>query len=397
MGRSRYLIVFLIAGLSAVAQADKFNYCTGCVDFTGSGTAITSSTLPGGSTSYIQNTETLQAGATFFVSSGTVIGPLRVQTITAYDYSPSDKFTLVPRSSQFAPSANMTYTFASSGKNLNLNIFTAGSGTGRFSLYDETSATGCGSGGFLFSTPNAGGTALNTVCISAGSLAAADVSVTYGVTAGSMTVTNLTASQFVKTDGSKGLASYDLLNATQTWTGTNSFISSSTFIQATTKSTSTLVIRDTDASSILWVDNSVPASTDGTWNVVASTNQGYTVRTATATPGNFMIAISTNGFLVTNGSTPTMGSCGSTPNGSVVGDDNQGDITVGGGAVTSCAMNFSYVHTGCTMSCQLSTNSTSVTGDVASLSTSAVTFGFSLSLGGGHIYYRCGGYGSTCK
>jgi hypothetical protein len=42
-----------------------------------------------------------------------------------------------------------------------------------------------------------------------------------GITTNGVNDSALTASQFVKTDGSKNLISYDLLNATQTWTGTN--------------------------------------------------------------------------------------------------------------------------------------------------------------------------------
>ena len=41
-------------------------------------TWITSSVLGGSSTNYIQNTSSLQNGATFYVSSGTVAGPLAV-------------------------------------------------------------------------------------------------------------------------------------------------------------------------------------------------------------------------------------------------------------------------------------------------------------------------------
>lgn len=140
-----------------------------------------------GDTDYIQNRSTLQAGATFYVSSGTVAGPLSIKTLTAYDYSNLDTFSLIPRSSSFAPSANLNYTFASAGKNLNFNIFTAGSGVGRLSMYDENSSIGCGSGGFLLTTPVAGGSATESVCVSAGKLAASDLSALYGVSVATMT------------------------------------------------------------------------------------------------------------------------------------------------------------------------------------------------------------------
>jgi len=51
----------------------------------------------------------------------------------------------------------------------------------------------------------------------------AGASITYGATAGSVTVNDLTASQFVTTNGSKKLTSFDLIGAANAWSGANTF------------------------------------------------------------------------------------------------------------------------------------------------------------------------------
>jgi hypothetical protein len=110
----------------------------------------------------------------------------------------------------------------------------------------------------------------------------------------------------------------------------------------------------------------------------------------------FDVAVSTNNHIVTSGSTPTMGTCGSSP--SVIGDDNHGIITVGGGVVTACTMNFSQTWgSACNVICNESDNSTAVTGDISALSPTAITFSFSATLGGGLIYYQCSGFGTGCR
>lgn len=87
---------------------------------------------------------------------------------------------------------------------------------------------------------------------------------------------------------------------------------------------------------------------------------------------------------------PVVSACGVTPSGSVVGYDSAGTITVGGGVVTSCTLTFATAWTNIP-TCVVSDNSTTVPGDISSLSTTAVTFGFSTSLGGGKIYFICVG------
>lgn len=114
-----------------------------------------------------------------------------------------------------------------------------------------------------------------------------------------------------------------------------------------------------------------------------------------STSANFQVAISTMGHIVTYGNTPVISACGVTPSGSVVGDDNQGTITVGGGAVTSCTLTFGSTW-GATPTCVLTSNSTAVTTDISAISATAFTINSSLSLGGGIVWYRCGCSGLGC-
>jgi hypothetical protein len=71
----------LLAASFAGAETTKtvFSPFTGKLDFI---TRVDSGTLPGGSTQYIQNKNTLQSGATFFVSSGTVANNFTAGSVT---------------------------------------------------------------------------------------------------------------------------------------------------------------------------------------------------------------------------------------------------------------------------------------------------------------------------
>lgn len=80
MVRKLLIAASLLAIMAAYAQAKAPRYTappSGAVSVT----STTNIPLPQGATNYIQNTQSLQAGATFFVSSGTVQGPLSVLSI----------------------------------------------------------------------------------------------------------------------------------------------------------------------------------------------------------------------------------------------------------------------------------------------------------------------------
>lgn len=265
--------------------------------------------LPQGDTSYIQNTSALQSGATFYVSSGTISGPLRISNsfgamnlfggnfITAPQIYPDDSVNgfIGLGGTQSFPA--MTTVNNGLGVGLGVNIGQSGVLAGR------------------------GGLVVNL-----------------GISASTMTLSSFNATSTSATvTGSGGLAV-------------------------------------------------TAASPSGNYEAVFSTS---------AVPN---VMISTNGFIASFGASPTVTACGSSPAGSVIGDDGDGVITVGGTAPTACTLNFATTHTGCTMSCTITDNSLTVSGDVSSLTTSAMTLGFGVGgLAGGTVYYHCHGYGPTCR
>jgi hypothetical protein len=157
---------------------------------------------------------------------------------------------------------------------------------------------------------------------------------------------------------------------------------------------------DTDRLRIEYTSGNVGINEHGPANaqlgVSGAAANTYSVAITTYS-GGFHVAVSTTGDIVTASSNTTMGTCGTTP--SVVGDNNEGIITVGGGVVTACTMNFANGGwgAGCNVVCSESDNSTTVTGDISALSSTSVTFSFSATLGGGLIYYQCRGYGIACR
>jgi hypothetical protein len=85
------------------------------------------------------------------------------------------------------------------------------------------------------------------------------------------------------------------------------------------------------------------------------------------------------------GGTPSVSSCGTSP--SVVGNDATGLITVGSGVVTACTLTFSRTYTTAPVCVAVASLATVTLG--ATTSTTAITFGMSLTLGGGTIRYLC--------
>ena len=87
------------------------------------------------------------------------------------------------------------------------------------------------------------------------------------------------------------------------------------------------------------------------------------------------------------GSAPTISTCGTTP--SVVGNDNAFTITTGTGAPTACTATFASAWTNAPV-CNV--NLSAGTATITSVSTSAITFGFSAGLTSGKVYVGCKGY-----
>lgn len=92
------------------------------------------------------------------------------------------------------------------------------------------------------------------------------------------------------------------------------------------------------------------------------------------------------GHHITSGPVPMLGTCGSSS--SNVGNDNNGTITVVGTAVTSCAMNFAKPWPS-VPDCVESANTTASVADIASVSATSITFGLSIGINSGVIYYQC--------
>lgn len=95
-------LLFLSASASLLAEttSQEFNPLTGKFDLI---TVVSSSTLPSGSTFYIQNTNTLQDGSTFYVSSGTVKGDFVVSDNTTSPTRLITTLTDLPRNGGFGP------------------------------------------------------------------------------------------------------------------------------------------------------------------------------------------------------------------------------------------------------------------------------------------------------
>lgn len=108
-------------------------------------------------------------------------------------------------------------------------------------------------------------------------------------------------------------------------------------------------------------------------------------------PGTITISRHIEYHLLSPDTVPTISACGATPSGSAAGTDMAGEITVGGGVVTSCTMTFKHRwHNNAT--CTVTTNSTTALAAITSASQFAITITLTATLGGGTIYYQCSSY-----
>lgn len=100
-----------------------------------------------------------------------------------------------------------------------------------------------------------------------------------------------------------------------------------------------------------------------------------------------LFTIDTNGHQVTGGATPTVSGGTST----VVGNDNNGTVTVIGTLLTSVTLTFAQAWASAP-DCQESDNSTAITADITSISTTQIVFGFSAGINTGTVWYSCKGH-----
>lgn len=115
----------------------------------------------------------------------------------------------------------------------------------------------------------------------------------------------------------------------------------------------------------------------------ASTGDAFVVATSSAAS---IAGYDNDGHRFTSGPAPAISVCG-TGTGTVVGDDQSGTITTAT-AATACTVTFAKAYRN-TPTCTVTDNSLVGFADVASISTSAVTFGISSALTGGNLYYSC--------
>lgn len=91
--------------------------------------------------------------------------------------------------------------------------------------------------------------------------------------------------------------------------------------------------------------------------------------------------------LITSGPVPALSSCGTS---TVSGNDRNGTVTLNGVALTSCTMTFARAYN-TAPDCTVSDNTTASTADLDTTATT-VTFGLSVGLNSGKLFYICQGH-----
>lgn len=106
--------------------------------------------------------------------------------------------------------------------------------------------------------------------------------------------------------------------------------------------------------------------------------------------GTVVFGVQNSGHLVSSGTLPSVSACGTSPSIDPASTDAAGKINVGSVTATSCVLTFASPFAAAPI-CTVSDDSTGVTADISSISASSVTFGFSVSLASGHVWYLCFG------
>lgn len=123
-------------------------------------------------------------------------------------------------------------------------------------------------------------------------------------------------------------------------------------------------------------------------SIVGTNNAVFAVATSTVSGSNKPVfEIDKTGHLITSGPAPVVS--GGTS--SVSGNDNNGTITVAGTLLTSVTLTFANAWA-TAPDCTMSDNSTGITADITSISTSQIVFGFSAGINSGIVWYRCEGH-----
>lgn len=150
----------------------------------------------------------------------------------------------------------------------------------------------------------------------------------------------------------------------------------------TTLSTGNIGIGSSSPFSTLSVD--VASSTAGTPTTAAV---GFAMRMLIGGTQYLVQSFDLWGHYMTSGPTPTVS--GGTS--SVSGNDNNGTITVTGTALTSVTLTFAHPWA-TAPDCTESDNSTALTADITSISTTQMVIGFSVGVNSGSVWYQCRGH-----
>ncbi len=125
-------------------------------------------------------------------------------------------------------------------------------------------------------------------------------------------------------------------------------------------------------------------------HLLAKGTQTYSIALSSAGSSAYLYNVSTNGYISTNGPTPTINSCGTA---TIVGDDNGGDIIIASAVNTSCSIFWAKPKTK-VPHCTVSDDVAAVGDAITSISTTGMTIGFAANFsvgGGGNVYYVCDG------
>lgn len=143
-----------------------------------------------------------------------------------------------------------------------------------------------------------------------------------------------------------------------------------------------------------YIQNTTSAQSLSAFNVSTGTVSSGTITSASITTAVISSAtvagqlmVKGGHFLTQGGTAPSVTGCG-TGSPTVTGSDMSGDILVGSGSNTSCALVFGTAYNS-TPFCISTNNNILVTTDTQFVSVSSVTFGFSTGVGGNHVYYNC--------
>lgn len=381
---------------NAVATSTIFTLPNG---FTGIGTTSPQSSLD------VNGNLTFDSAATSTITTGTQFGSLVIAT--AFAAKPGN-ITITPGNGNFAPGGNLyldggqnTNTSVNSSIQMQTNGGNGNVGIGTTSPYDLLSIGN--TGGIGFSTATSTWNTTGGININAGCYAKAGTCLALG-------------SGTVNTGVNGNMAYYA---ASTNAVSTNSFVTyangggTPALTVGTSGSPGTLIA--TNGSTQSSISGSATSTFAFAVNIAGNIGNGTTTPTArlvvvaaSTTAGTIetgyigQVAIISGlengvvklfeeidqwGHLITSGDAPTV--TGGTS--SVSGNDRNGTVTVTGTALTSVTLTFAHPYL-TAPDCTESDNSTAITADISSISTTQVVFGFSVGVSSGTVWYQCAGH-----